>query len=124
MRTGNLSNEVAKGVGIRFENVLYDFGKANQPGKAFVENLVTKGLNIYLLTLNDERKSKAWCWRHAVAYTQLFQCESTMEIADVVQAHGLLAYYDTDDRVLEAVASRGKQQVYTQKWQQNYNPDS
>lgn len=124
MRGGNLSNETARGVGVRFEHVLYDFGKVNPPGRAFIEKLVAQGLNIYLLTLNDERKSKAWCVRHNIAYTHLFQCESTLEIAEVAQEHGLLAYYDTDDRVLEAVASRGKEQVYAQKWQQNYDPEA
>lgn len=123
MRGGNLSNRSARGVGIRFEHVLYDHGKVNQPGRAFIESLVAQGLNIYLLTLNDERKSKAWCVRHNIAYTYLFQCDSTLEIAEVAQEHGLLAYYDTDDRVLEAVASRGREQIHAQKWQQDYNPE-
>jgi hypothetical protein len=122
MRAGNLSSETAGGIGIRFEHVLYDFGKVNQPGRAFAENMVVKGLNIFLFTLNDERKSKAWCLKHNIPYTYLFECDSVLEIAEIVQAHGLLAFYDTDDRALEAITSRGRQRVHAQKWQQDYDP--
>lgn len=119
MRGGELGTALAPCIAVRLENVVYNFGKVNQPGKAFLEDLVHKGINVYLITLNDERKMKAWCYKWHIPYTQLWQLDSVFEIPEWTVAHSLAAYYDTDDRVLEAVSSRGREQVYAQKWEQS-----
>lgn len=119
MRSGDLSNELGYIVGIRYEAVLYNFGKVNQPGKAFLENLFQTSCNIYLLTLLDERKAKAWCYKWGCPYTQLIQAESLLEIPEICVANKMLAYYDTDDRVLEAVRARGNPRTEAIKWNQD-----
>jgi hypothetical protein len=121
MLGGDLSKIKAPVVGIRFEHILYNFGKPNQPGRAFVEDLMfNRECNVYLFTCLPERKAKAWCLKWNVPYTEVFGAETVYELVDLAVAHELMAYYDTDDRVLEAVSSRGKQQTATTKWEQTY----
>lgn len=118
MRAGDLSANAAPAVGVRFENVLYNFGKVNTPGKAFVEDLLQKDVNIFLLTLMDERKVRAWCYKWNIPYTQVFQAESKFELIDIAIAHKLVVLYDTDERVLEMASARGKHQMATVRWEQ------
>lgn len=118
MRGGELSNELGTTLGIRFENVVYDFGKVNQPGKAFLEHLQSTNINVYLVTLLEERKAHAWCYKWGIVYQRVIQADSTLEIPDIAVANKFLVYYDTDDRILEAVSARGNPQTKAVKWQQ------
>lgn len=118
MRFGNLSNELAHAVGVRFEHVIYNFGEVNKPGKAFCENLLQQHCNLYLVSLLPERKVRAWCYKWGVMYTNILAADSTLEIPPLCQAHHMLAYFDTDDRVLQAVRERGSPRVEARKWTQ------
>lgn len=118
MRGGELSNYTAPAVGVRFEWIIYNAGKLNQPGKAFMESLMSKEVNAYIFTMLGERKAMAFCYKWHVPYSTIFGCESTLEIAELCVAHKMLVYYDTDDRLLELVAGRGTVQTSTIKWEQ------
>lgn len=119
MKGGQLSNKLAPGVGIFFEQVVYNFGKLNEPGKAFLEHLISIDCNIYLFTLLSHRKVAAWCFKWAVPYTGIIEADSILELPQLSQAHHLSVFFATDDRLLEAVRSRGNPQIEAKKWEQN-----
>lgn len=118
MIKGDLSNELATKVAIRFEAVIYNFGKVNKEGEAFVESCMNKGFNVLLVTLLPERKAMAWCYKWCVPYTQLVQASSTLEIPEILHYHHVVAYFDTDERLLAEVAMRGNPQIEAMKWEQ------
>lgn len=118
VRYGNLSNELAHSIGVRFEHIVYNFGKVNQPGKALCEDLLQKDCNLYFFTLLPERKVKSWCYKWGVMYTNVIKADSTLEIPELCRAHVLLAYFDTDDRLLQAVRERGNPPIDAIKWEQ------
>lgn len=119
MKGGTLSNQVAPGVGVRFEHCVYNYGKINQPGRAFLDKLLNIDCNIYLITMLGERKVKSICYKWGLPYTYVLQADSTLEISELCRAHHLQIYYDTDDRVLEAVSARGNPKTEAQKWIQS-----
>lgn len=120
MRGGDLTSQLAPAVGVIFEEIVRDFttGKPNPPGKAFLESLVNKNFNIYLLTLMDERKTRAFCFKWAIPYTNVIQCDSVLEVPEVCWAHHLSVFYSTNERLLESVRSRGNPRCEAKKWEQ------
>lgn len=118
MDRGDLSNDLAPAVGVRFEHVLYNFGKVNEPGKAYVESLLRRDINLYLYTTLPDRKVRAWCYHWGVLYTRVISAESTLEIPELCRAHKLMLYVDTDDHILQAVSERGNPQIQIKKWEQ------
>lgn len=117
MRYGDLSSEAAPKVAVRLEAVVYNFGKVNLEGKAFLESTADKGFNVLLLTLLDFRKMMAWCYKWGIPYTQIIEADSTLEIPDLLKNHHVVAYFDTDDRLLSEVRFRCNRTEAVQ-WQQ------
>lgn len=119
MLNGDLSNNIGQVVAVKFEAVVYNFGKVNKPGKAYLEDLLYQGdKNILLITQMPERKVMAWCYKWAVPYSNVIQVDSVLEIPEITLAHHVSIYYDTDDRVLEQVRSRGKTRTLAIQWTQ------
>ena len=118
MEKGNLSNTLARPVGVRFEAVVYNFGKVNPPGKALCERLLTQDCNLYLYSSLFERKVKAVCYKWSIPYSRVYGDLSPLEIPELVWAHKLVLYIDTDDRLLQGISERGNPQVETKKWTQ------
>jgi hypothetical protein len=118
MRSGNLDNRLAIKIGIRAEAVIFNFGALNKPGKAFAEASVAKGFNVLLVTLLEERKIQALCYKWAVPYTQCVQASSNLEIPEILLAHGVVAYADTDERLLSEISMRGNPRIEAIKWTQ------
>lgn len=118
MRSGNLSNELAHVIGVRFENVIYNYGKVNQPGKAFCEDLLQKNCNLYFVTTLHQNKVRSWCFKWGVGYTNILVADSLLEIPELCRAHHMLAYFDTDDRLLQSVRDRGTPRIEAIKWSQ------
>lgn len=117
MLNGDIGNELAPSVGCRFERVIRtEEGKLNRSAKAYLETIGRTISNVYLITTGDRRKCMAFCIKWAVPYFQVIECQSTLEIADVVREHDMLYYYDMDVPVLQNVNSRGAGKVEAKLW--------
>lgn len=117
MKDGDLSNEIAPIVGIRFERVLKtEEGKLNKKAKGFIESFMNLDVNVYILTMTDSRKTMAFLTKWAVPYNKVISVDSPFEVADVVREHDMLYYYDVDRDVLQNVNSRGGGKVKVQQW--------
>lgn len=118
MRGGDLSNEVAPTIGMRFERVLRtEEGRLNRSAKAYLESLSRGlGVNVCILTTGDHRKARAFCYKWSIPYNEIVECESTLEIPDVCREKDLLTYYDYDVHILQNVNSRGYGKVDAKQW--------
>lgn len=120
MRGGDLSNELAPIVGMRFEGVVKTGGgKLNRAAKAFAQNLVMNaGYNIYIITTGNHRKALMFCVKWGFPWTQVLEADSVLEIPDICIENELRSYYDVDDQVLSNVRGRGKERVQAEQWTQ------
>lgn len=118
MKHGDLSNEMAPVIGLRFENIVYNFGKVNGPGKALCEGLLSRDCNLYLFSTLPERKVASWCYKWGLGYTRIIEAAGPLEIPELCINHHLTVYYDTDERLLAEVSMRGNPQIRTIKWEQ------
>lgn len=119
MRGGDLSNEAAVGVGIRFERVIKtEEGKLNSSAKDYIHEIMWVDLNVYLITTGDLRKAAAFCLKWGVPYSKIIEAAGPLEIPDIVRENDLVTYYDMDQMVLQNINSRGHGKVQVQLWTQ------
>lgn len=119
MKHGDLSNEIAPGVGIRFENIIKtEEGVLNKAAKSYLEVLSGVDVMIYVLTTGEERKTMAFLYKWAVPYNKVLAVDSLFEIADVCREQKFISYYDVDRDVLHNVRSRGQQRTAAEYWDQ------
>ena len=126
MRLGDLDNTVAPAVAFRFENVLYMYGKVDRSARAEVQkNMFQRNCNVYLITMLEERKVQAKCFKWAIPYTRVIQVESALEIPEICSIHRVLEYYDRDEKVLENIGTTGFQ-TKAIKWTspEDFSPSS
>lgn len=117
MKFGDLSNELAPGLGFRFERVLKTKeGKLNRAAKAYIESVGRLDVNVYIITTGDERKARLFLYKWGVVYYRLIQADSLLEIPDICNENKLLTYYDTDVNVLQNVRARGRERVEAKLW--------
>lgn len=119
LKGGNLSNKAGYSIGIRFEGVV-QIGlekKKNPHAIAYIEYLFNQGdINVFLITLGDERKAMSFCYKWGIPYTRIIKADSYLEIPDICLAHNLITYYDIDTNILEQVGNRGKLRTKAEKW--------
>lgn len=110
MLRGDLTNEPAPGVGIRFERVVKtEEGKLNNSVKSHLQYIVRNvDANIYIITTENSRKAAAFCVKWGVPYRQIVEAVSDLEIPDICNHMELLQYYDLDQRVVQNVNSRSR----------------
>lgn len=118
MRGGDLSYDLAPGIGFRFERVVKtEEGKLNRAAKAYMEQVIGKtDSNIYIITTEDERKALLFLVKWKIPYSRLIKADSELEIAQICVENTLLTYYDYDLHVLNNVRSRGKERVQAEQW--------
>lgn len=118
MRGGDLSNEPATSVGIRFERVIKTSeGKLNRSAKAHMEHMSGSiDVNIYVYTTGDRRTAMAFLVKWGVPYRDVIGVDSDLELAEVVREMDLMTYYDIDRNVLQNINSRGTGRIDTQEW--------
>lgn len=109
MRGGNLSNDVARGIGVRFEGVLKtQSGGFSTEGKRYLESVGSLEINRFIITTGSERKAMAFCYKWSIPYFRVIEASSDLEIANICNEHAFLFYYDVDRRVIENVNSRSR----------------
>lgn len=118
MRGGDLSNEVAAGIGIRFERVIRteDEGKLNRAAKDYLLKIGNVDVNSYIITTNNYRKAAAFCHKWGVPYTRIIEAAGPLEIPDIVRENDLVTYWDLDKFVLDNINSRGHGKVDARLW--------
>lgn len=117
MLGGDLSNEMAAGVGFRFERVIKtEEGKLNKSAKAHIQNILRLDVNLYIITTGDFRKAVAFCVKWGVPYSRILEAAGPLEIPDIVRENDMLTYYDMDQFVLQNINSRGHGKVQAQLW--------
>lgn len=123
MRFGDLSNEPALKVGVRFEEILRRErdGALNRTGKAFLEQLGNLDTQTVVLTTGDERKAQAFCYKWGISYSHVQAVDSILDLENVCRELGMVTYYDTDKELLQRIRSRGKQPLETILWTTQHN---
>lgn len=117
MRHGDLSNELAPAIGIRFEGVIKtEEGKLNKAAKAFLSSRSLQDINTYIITTGARRSALAFCVKWHIPYTDIIQADSTLEVPDIVREHDMIQYWDTDNLILQNVNSRGSGRVEVKQW--------
>lgn len=118
MRAGDISNEVAPAVGIRFERVIRtEEGKLNRAAKAWIQAIIGElDCNVYIITTADERKARSFLYKWNVPYTRVIEAVSTLEIPDITRENELLTYHDIDLDILQNVRARGAKQTEAKQW--------
>lgn len=117
MLHGELSNETAPGVGMRFERVIKtEEGKLNRSAKAYLQSINRLDVNLYIITTGDRRKVLAFLVKWGVPYYEVVSADSLFEIADICRELELLTYYDVDKDVLHNVGKRGKIPTKGELW--------
>lgn len=117
MRSGDISNEPASAVGMRFERVIKtEEGKLNRSAKAHLQYLGRLNINRYVITTGDSRKAIAFLYKWDVPYFRVISADSTLEIPEIVREHDMLAYYDADREIVNNVNSRGHGKVDAKLW--------
>lgn len=117
MRHGNISNELAPSVGMRFERVIKtEEGKLNRAAKAFLSSKALADINTYIITTGEYRKALAFCVKWHIPYTAIIKADSTLEVPDIVREHDMVQYWDTDINILQNVNSRGSGKVDVNQW--------
>lgn len=117
MRAGDISDEVAPAIGLRFERVIKtEEGKLNRSAKAYLLSIARLDVNIHILTTGDPRRCMAFCLKWGVPYHRVIGCESTLEIPDVCREQDLLTFYDMDKTILQNINSRGYGKIEAKQW--------
>lgn len=118
MRNGDLTNEVAPGIAIRFERVIKtEEGKLNMDAKGFINVLMGRlDVNVYVITTGNRRKAQAFLQKWGVPHTSVIEVETYYEIADVCRENDYLTYYDIDKDALYSVKSRGTAKIEAKQW--------
>lgn len=105
MRGGDLSNELAPYVGIRFERVIKtEEGLLNRAAKAYIEKILRTDVNLVVIT-NDRRKALAFLTKWHVPYTQVVQADSRFEIPRICAEWNLISYFDVEPDAIQDVNS-------------------
>lgn len=118
MRGGDISNEPAPAMGIRFERVIKtDEGKLNRAAKAYLERLASMDLTIYIITTGDKRKCLSFLVKWGVVYNNVVEADSLLEISDIARENQFITYYDVDTDVLHNVRSRGQNRTAAELWE-------
>lgn len=119
MLKGELSNELAPAVGVRFERILKtEEGKLNKQGKGFLEKLMGLDINTYIITTQDRRRVMAFLAKWRVPYTNVFEADTKYEIPDIAREQDMITYYDVDVPVLQNINTRGNKKVKGELWTQ------
>lgn len=117
MRGGDLSNEIAPGIGIRFERIIKtEEGRLNKKAKGFLEDLASVEYNVYIITTGDRRKCLQFLTKWRIPYSDVFAAETDYEVADIVREHDMLTYWDIDREMLNSVNSRGPGNIKVEQW--------
>lgn len=117
MKFGDISNEPAPTVGIRFERIIKtDEGKLNMKAKGYLQSIWRLDINIAVITTGDERKALSFLSKWGVPYNRIIRAIAPYEVADVVRANDMVEYYDVDKDVLQNVISRGGRKVSVKEW--------
>lgn len=121
MRGGDLSNEIAPAIAMRFERVIKtEEGKLNKAAKAYLQTIHRIDVNVYIITTGPERKAIAFLMKWGVPYFRVIECTSTLEIADVCREMDVLTYYDYDVELLNNINSRGHGKIEAKQWTQEH----
>lgn len=116
MRGGDLSNQLAPYVGIRFERIIKtDEGQLNRSAKAYMERILGKEVNLVVIS-NDKRKALAFLTKWHIPYTQVLQADSRFEIPRLCQEWKLISYFDVDPDTIQDVNSLSRETV-AQLWE-------
>lgn len=118
MKGGDLSNESAPGMGVRFEKVIKtEEGKLNKSLKGYLQ-YVTRSVdvNIFVITTNDRRRALAFLTKWGVPYNEVIEADSSLEIPDIVRENNLLTYFDLDKELLSNIKARGNEKVRAELW--------
>lgn len=108
MKGGNLSNELAATVGIRFERLVKtEEGKLNKDLKGYLQAVMKLDINVYVITTGAPRKAMAFMTKWQVPYNQVVAADSTLEIPDIVRENDMVSYYDVDTHIVQNINSRG-----------------
>lgn len=119
MRNGDLSNEIAPTVGMRFERVIKTGeGKLNRSAKAYLQSINRLDINVVIITTGADRLAAAFCYKWGVPYFRVVPAESPLEIPDIVREMNMMTYYDLDTDILQNVNSRGGGKVEVKQWTQ------
>lgn len=118
MRGGDLSNEVAPAMGIRFERVVKtEEGRLNKALKGYLQSLSRSvDVNVYIISTTERRKALSFLLKWAVPYNEVIHADSLIEIPDIVREHNMLTYYDLDRNVVQNVNSRGSGKIDAKLW--------
>lgn len=108
MKWGDISNEPAPAIGIRFEEIIRrgDDGKLNRTGKAFCERLVGRDVALVLFTTGTTRKAQAYSYKWGVPYNGICAVDSVLELVQVCIEQKLIQYWDTDKDILSKINAR------------------
>lgn len=117
MRDGDLSNDIAPGIGMRFEGVIKtDEGKLNRAAKAYLLSISRLDVNVFIITTGDTRRCMAFCLKWGVPYYRVIDASSIHEIPTIVREMNLLTYYDSEKTILQNVNSRGHGNIEVKEW--------
>lgn len=117
MRGGDLSNDLAPAIGIRFERVLRtEEGRLNKAAKAFIERISSVDANIFIVTTGDRRKALAFLTKWRVLFSQVVQADSTLEIPDICREQDFITYYDLDKAIIQNLNTRGNKKTKGELW--------
>lgn len=119
MRGGDLSNELAATVGMRFERVIKtEEGKLNRSAKAYLQSINRLDVNVVIITTGPVRLAASFCLKWGVPYFRIIPAESPLEVPDIVREMDMINYYDIDRDILQNVNSRGGGKVQVKQWTQ------
>lgn len=118
MRNGDLSNEIAPSMGLRFEGCIKTAeGKLNKTAKAYLGQLGRNvDVNIIVITTGDRRKALSFLVKWTVPYTRVVQADSLLEIPDIVRENDMIEYWDMDREIVQNVNSRGSGKINSKLW--------
>ncbi len=74
MRDGDLSNELAATIGMRFDRVIKtEEGKLNRSAKAYLLSINRLDVNCVLITTGSDRLAASFCFKWGVPYFRIVQ---------------------------------------------------
>lgn len=118
MKGGDLSNDLAPIVAIRFERLIKtEEGKLNKHMKGFIQKLIGRlDVNVYIITTGNARKCLAFLVKWGVPFSRVLQADSTLEVPDIVNENYVITYYDVDTDMIQNVNSRARKGVKAIQW--------
>lgn len=118
MFKGDLDNQLAQGIGVRFEECIKrQDGSLDRSMKASMLTWMRNiDANIYVITTGNERKAAAFCLKWGVPYSKVIPVDSTLEIPDVVREMDMRSYWDQDKSILQNVNTRGHGKIRVEQW--------